>query len=85
MDLPCADPAPEAAHAEPSLHSELDAAPSRDADHYILHVHERVELNLPVVTRVAPAPAAEAHCAKHRLVVYLILLVRRQAVIQKLP
>jgi len=58
--------------------------PACNSDKYILHVYERVQLNLPVVPRSAATSATETHTAQYRFVVNFVFLVRSKAIVQQL-
>lgn len=58
--------------------------PPRDSHIDIFHVNKSVELDLPVVSRVAPIPAAEADRSQDSLEVNLIFLVGSEAIVEEL-
>lgn len=80
--LPCAYPSPKRSGV-PCTHVEIDIS-ARDANINIFHVNKCIELNLPIVARVAPIATVEPYRPQDCLVVYFVLLVGSEAVVQQL-
>jgi hypothetical protein len=80
--LPSADPSPEGT-CVPCARMQIDVS-ARDANIYVFHVYECVQLYFPIMTRYAAASAAETNCPEHSLIVDLVFFVCGQAIIEQL-
>lgn len=82
FNLPGANPAPERSGV-PCAHVQVHV-PSRDTHIDIFHVNKSVKLYFPIMTRVTSASTAEPNRTEHCLVIYLVLFIGSQTVVEQL-